>query len=84
MADVVDEANDIPLNYVSDALESVRMAIPEERPDLDEDVECECGEVIDPRRARLGYVYCTTCQTHFEKHEKQYNRHKVRHYDESE
>lgn len=82
MADIVDHANNFAEDFVDDGVKSVRDMVPEERLDLNEDVECSCGTTIDPRRARLGYVCCIDCQSYMEKSKKQYNRRGSRNYDD--
>lgn len=82
MVDVVDHANNFTEDLVEDGVKAVRSLVPQERPDLEEDVECSCGTVIDHRRARLGYIYCTDCQSYMEKSNKQYNRNTSRNYDD--
>lgn len=66
----------------ADALAAVRANVPDEKHELNEDVECSCGTTIDPRRARLGYACCIDCQSYMEKSNKQYNRRGSRNYDD--
>lgn len=40
MADIVDHANNFAEDFVDDGVKSVRDMVPEERLDLNEDVEC--------------------------------------------
>ena len=80
--DEIDRAQMLQEINNSDALAAVRANLPEERLELDEDVECSCGTTIDPRRARLGYVCCIDCQSYIEKSNKQYNRRGSRNYDD--
>ena len=80
--DEIDRAQMLQEINNSDALAAVRANLPEERLELDEDVECSCGTIIDLRRARLGYVCCIDCQSYIEKSNKQYNRRGSRNYDD--
>jgi RNA polymerase-binding transcription factor DksA len=84
LTDPLDIASAREMELTSDALAAVRALVPEERPDLDEEVECECcGEVIDQRRVRLGFTVCTVCKSFQERQSKGYAK-RSRHYDSYE
>lgn len=83
MSDVIDEANDLADALRDDALKAVTALVPEERPDLDEEVECSsCGEIVEKKRARLGFDLCYDCASWAEKSSKQYNRRRTQEYED--
>lgn len=85
MADIIDDANQTAANFLSDSENLIRSLVPPERPNLEEDVECLCcGEVVEPKRARLGFDVCYGCQSYLEKSNKQYNRSRSRSYDDGD
>lgn len=74
MADLIDSATDFAMNFTQDSELATRALVPEEKPDINEDGECECGETIPYKRLRLGYSICTSCSEYESKRGKQYSR----------
>ncbi len=84
LTDTIDQASKRERELAEDAIKAVRDLVPEERPDLDEDVECEsCGDLVPHARARLGHTVCVSCKTYQERQSKGYAK-RSRNYDSYE
>lgn len=80
LTDPLDFAQQLEYTSTTDAINTYRSLVPTGRPDLEDEIECACGSLVEPRRARLGYDTCFECANWAEKRNKTFKRERDRDY----